>query len=804
MIMIKFLGYISLILISTTTLAAKDYNPLASAQRAFEQGQIFQAIELWENRLPQLPSSSQKVDVLLHLTLAYQALGLTDKSLSSLKQALPLTQEDKIRESLVLGTLSDVYLLTRQLGAAKEYADKSVKLAANLPPLVLATALNYQGNVLSIQGNVQEALDSYRNSLVLAQQANDPVLSAKLRSNILQLEFKPEDLKVALSQMQSLPDSRDKVFGLLNLGYLAIEYPQMKLVAHQVLQEVLQLAQKLLNKQAEAYAYGYLGKLYEQEGHYVKVQDEKKAQARFVAAEQLTRQAMFLTRQSEVPKMLALRQFESDSISKQRDYRWQDGQGYAPEMLYRWQWQLGRLRQAQNDLEGAIIAFQQAVNNLQIIRYAIVQGGYRMPSQASQPDLDYDRVYFELADLLLQSARHLTGDRQRDRLIQARDTLELLKQVELENYFQDDCVIKLQEKMKDIDTLIDDKTAVLYPMIFPDRVELLLSLSHRRLKQFTVPNEQVNKATRNRELRDIVKALNSNRQLRKSSGNSRRIRENTYSLYTVFIKPIINTLETQHINTLIVVPDNLLRTIPFATLYDGKQFLIERYALAITPGLTLVDAQPLIRDDINMLTAGLSESVQNFSALPHVPQLIAAINHIYPSTRLLDQAFQAEKIKALLKITPYNMILFATHGHFGSNLQQTFLLTYNGRLTLDQLEELMHKTQFREQPVELLTLAACQTAEGDEKAALGLAGIAVKAGARSVVASLWLVAQESTIELMTDFHRELFKPRNRLNKAQALQKAQINLINKLRSEPNHYKKAHPYYWAPFLLIGNWF
>lgn len=791
----NFFINISLLFTIHATLAMATTNPLTLAQEAFAQGYFAKAIEQWEKTLPQLASSRQKIEVLLHLALAYQSLGFADKSLSYLQQALPLTQGDKIRQVLILGSLSDIYLLTRQFEKANEYAHKSVKIAKMIQPpspLTLATALNYQANIFSIQGNYPDALANYRNSLILAQQANELVFSAKLRTNILQLEFNAEDFEIALSQMQSLPDSHDKVFGLLKLGYLAIEHPQLKLVAYQILRDSLQLAKALSDKTAKAYALGYLGKLYETYGRYKE-------------AEHFTRQAILQTRQSEIPKILALRLSKSDKIlPKRRNDRWADGQGYAPDKLYLWQWQLGRLHLAQNNLEAAIVALQQAVNNLQTIRSVMMRSGYRIPSQLPQTNWNKPEVvYFELADLLLQSAHQLRGEKRQDRLLQARKTLELLKQVELENYFQDDCVIKRQQQMAEIDRLIDGKTAVLYPMIFPNRVELLLSFSHQRLQQFTVPKEKINQATRNRELRNIVTALNSNRQLRKASGNPRRIRENAYSLYTIFIKPIVHELEIQQINTLIIVPDNLLRTIPFAALYDGKQFLIERYALAITPGLTLVDTQPLKTDNLNVLTAGLSKSVQNFSALPYVPQLIEAVNSIYPSTQLLDKTFQVNKVKELLKITPYNMILFATHGHFGHNPHQTFLLTHDGKLTLDQLEELMHETQFRDKPVELLTLAACQTAQGDEKAALGLAGIAVKAGARSAVASLWLVAQESSIELMTDFYQKLFTHPS-LNKAQALQQAQINLLNKPRSTSNYYQRAHPYYWAPFLLIGNWF
>jgi CHAT domain-containing protein len=772
-------GWCIVLTIGTTTLAVTD-SDLLEAQRAFEQGQFSQAIKQWEEIWPQLRSKRQKIDVLLQLAAAYQSLGLAQKSVTALSHALSNAKQvnDKIRQALILGSLSDFYLLSRDLDKADKYAQQSVQLVCRPveSPLACATALNYHANVLSLQENYQRALETYQQSLALAHDA--PVFSVKLRTNLLQLEFKRDNFEAALSQMKALPDSHDKVFGLLKLGYLAIERAEMKLIAYQTLQEAWQLAYKRADKRAMAYAKGYLGKLYEKYG-------------RNQEAERLTRQAIFLTRQSGVPKMLSLRQSQPDKSDK-RYYLWNEGQDYAPEMLYLWQWQLGRLRQAQNDLQGAIAAYQHAVNNLETLRLARVRG-YRSPPQAKTAD----SVYYDLADLWLQAARRATDDSQRKKaLVEARDTLELLKAVELENYFQDDCVTALQAKRRNIDDiLIEAHTAVLYPMIFSERVELLLSLSGGRLKQFTVTSQENPNATK-AKLAKIVKEFQ--RQLRKPSSNYRRLLLNARTLYEVFIKKIV--AEVQDVKTLIIVPDSLLRTIPFGALHDGRQFLIERYALAITPGLSLTEApKTLKRDKINMLMAGLSEPVLGFSPLPHVVESIEAIKQICPTTTppLINRNFTKTQVRSNLEQTAYTLVHFATHGKFEPHSALSFLLAYDDKLNLNELEQFMSFSQFREEPVELLTLSACETAVGDEQAALGLAGVAVKAGARSAVASLWLVDVESTVSLMESFYSAICNRPN-LSKAQALQQAQQTLL----ASGRRYK--HPYYWAAFLVIGNWF
>jgi len=104
-------------------------------------------------------------------------------------------------------------------------------------------------------------------------------------------------------------------------------------------------------------------------------------------------------------------------------------------------------------------------------------------------------------------------------------------------------------------------------------------------------------------------------------------------------------------------------------------------------------------------------------------------------------------------------------------------------------------SQFRGKPVELLTLSACQTAAGDDRAALGMAGVAIKAGARSALATLWFVNDQSTAILISQFYAELHRDSS-VSKAKALQNAQLTLMGDRRYE-------HPCYWAPYLIIGNW-
>jgi CHAT domain-containing protein len=137
----------------------------------------------------------------------------------------------------------------------------------------------------------------------------------------------------------------------------------------------------------------------------------------------------------------------------------------------------------------------------------------------------------------------------------------------------------------------------------------------------------------------------------------------------------------------------------------------------------------------------------------------------------------------------------ATHGQFSSSAQDTFVLTWDDRIRANDFSELLRTTEGnRKHPIELLVLSACQTATGDERAALGLAGVAVRAGARSTMASLWIVSDEATSLLMSKFYQELTNKQE--TKAEALRRAQVAV---LRDE--HF--SHPYFWSAFVLVGNW-
>jgi CHAT domain-containing protein len=391
-------------------------------------------------------------------------------------------------------------------------------------------------------------------------------------------------------------------------------------------------------------------------------------------------------------------------------------------------------------------------------------------------------VYFELVDLLLERAASLQDrDQIAPYLVEARETVELFKAAELRDYFRDDCVDTALSKVTKLD-VVANTTVIIYPILLPNRTELLVSLP-TGLKRLLVP---VGAETITQEVRQFRRRLEKR--------TTREYLPHAQKLYDWLIRPLEPDLAAFPIDTVVFVPDGALRTIPMAALHDGKGFLISKYAIGITPSLNLTDPRPINREGMKVLAVGVTEAVQGFPALPNVSGELQALHTLFGSTNLMDKEFLAANLEKKLKDEQFTIVHVASHGEFGNEVDKTFLLTFDDKLSLDRLNQMVGVFRFRDDPLELLTLSACDTAAGDDRAALGLAGMAIKAGARSALATLWNINDEASVGLVVDFYRELKD--TSISRATALQRAQIKMLENPRYE-------HPGFWSPFLMINNW-
>jgi CHAT domain-containing protein len=180
--------------------------------------------------------------------------------------------------------------------------------------------------------------------------------------------------------------------------------------------------------------------------------------------------------------------------------------------------------------------------------------------------------------------------------------------------------------------------------------------------------------------------------------------------------------------------------------------------------------------------------------LPGVKQEVEALSRTLGGTSMLDSRFTVDRFRQEATAGEYRIIHVASHGVFGGNAESSYIMAFDDVLTLDGLQSLLKADQLRQNPIELLSLSACETAEGDERSPLGIAGAAIRARARSVLGTLWPVDDSAARLVMENFFHELRA--TRALKTEALRKAQLEL---LRSK----EFSQPFFWAPFVLIGNW-
>ena len=725
---------------------------------SFQRGNFEQAVVSWTEaaRLYDAEQKPREQSIaLIHLAQAYQSLGQYKDALKNLEAALALAEKSGNRTQIAsaLGTIGDVYIAVGPLETAHKYLNEGLRIAREVNNQDLsAIILNNLGNLLTAQKKYPEAVAAYTESASLAESSNNRLLVTRALINAATASMQNKQdkeakalLDRALDQIRALEPSHDKAYGLINVGLayddLRSKLPDSKdsllLLAHETLSEAGTLADSMGDRRTSSYAWGSLGKLYEDEGRYQE-------------ALQLTRRATFAAQQIN-----------------------------APESLYRWEWQTGRLLTKLGTIDDAIGAYRRAVRTLQSIRpeLSVSYGASQISFRETMGP-----VYFELVDLLLQRASSLQDPNQvGPYLIEARESVELFKAAELRDYFRDDCVDTALSKVTQLDVLAKS-AVVIYPILLPDRIELLVSLP-TGLKRVLVP---VKVETLTQEVRQFRRRLEKR--------TTREYLPHAQKLYDWLIRPLESDLASFPIATLVFVPDGALRTIPMAALHDGKQFLVAKYAVGITPSLNLTDPRPIKREDIKLLAVGVTEAVQGFPALPNVSAELQALHTLLGGETLVDKEFLAANLEKKLKDEQFTIVHVASHGEFGNEVDKTFLLTFDDKLSLDRLNQMVGVFRFRDDPLELLTLSACETAAGDDRAALGLAGIAIKAGARSALATLWNINDEASVDLVVDFYRGLKDPS--VSRAVALQRAQIKMLENPRYE-------HPGFWSPFLLINNW-
>nr|WP_322714891.1 CHAT domain-containing protein [Nostoc sp. ChiSLP03a]MDZ8216175.1 CHAT domain-containing protein [Nostoc sp. ChiSLP03a] len=452
----------------------------------------------------------------------------------------------------------------------------------------------------------------------------------------------------------------------------------------------------------------------------------------------------------------------------------------AWDIAYQWQHELGLQYYKQGKYDKAEKAYSAAINNLMRVRDNLL---------ASNVDLQFsfyekvEPVYREYMRLLLSSSN--------PNLELVIKTNEQLQIAELENFLK--CgkldVVALNELQG-----LPTTTAIIHIIDLGDSIEVIAQPSNHSLIRNSVDAKLIRSHVNN-----ILDAVQSSRFF---SSTNKEIILYYQKLYDLLIKPIQASLPSS--GTLVFALDSSFQSLPMDLLYNGKNYLIEEYSIVETFGSKIRPPKSLSQNKFAALIAGLSKASPSFNdnnapkglkALPEVAVEVAQIKkETDSSTLLLNENFTSLQFKQELTKNDFPIVHISTHGQFSSNSDKTVFLAYDKVINVLEFDSLLkQKTQFNENTIELLVLSACQTAKGNKRSTLGMAGVAAQAGAQSVIASLWLVDEGSTAILMQEFYKGL---KNGLTKAEALRQAKLSLL----SNP---KYVHPYFWSGFVLVGGW-
>ncbi|MDJ0690300.1 MAG: CHAT domain-containing protein [Xenococcaceae cyanobacterium MO_188.B32] len=754
--------------LSSWQLATKIYQKLDDNQgivsSQINQVQALQALGLYQEAKKAIETVQKNLDYLpddlkfkglISLGNVFRTLGDLANSEQFLQQGLELAKSSNSAIDITTSYLSlaDTWYSwgnlerERELSIRYEYfpwrcdVDRSLSLSEN-------TANFYE-----------KAENKYRQVLE-SEEAKFSTKTIKAQLNFLKLLITTGQWSEARElskniQLSNLPKNRTKVYAQIALAKsLAClkQHDSLKNTSWNKITNLIEMAiqdgSELQDKRAKSYALGNLGGLYEYFALLAQ-QQRRSTQAKQwrQQARQLTQKALYLAQPSEFP-----------------------------DIAYQWQWQLGRLFRAEEKTLESITYYQSAVQTLESVRGDLLT--INSDVQFSFRD-NIEPVYRQLAQLLLQKPIA-------ENLVQTRQVIQNLQLAELESFLR--CNLESTQALDNIANRPNSTEAIIYPILLDGQIDVILKLPNDN--ELRYHKTKIVKG----EVEQILQKLQNN--LAKPH-TKKKVQADANQVYQWLIAPWATDLERAKVDTLVFFLDTPLRNIPMAVLYDGKNYLIEKYAVAITSGLELLEPKTLQREQLNAMLAGLTESRQNYPPLKNVDLQLNQISGEIPSQILLDDKFTVSNFQNQLQLLPFPVVHIATHGQFSSQPEQTFILAWDNSIDLNQLSNFLKSRQeIESEPIELLVLAACQTAKGDKRATLGLAGVAINAGARSTLATLWKVsADESPGVLLSQFYRELINNPN-LTKAEALRRAQLEFLK-------DDSRNRPYFWASYVLLGNW-
>jgi CHAT domain-containing protein len=649
------------------------------------------------------------------------------------------------------------------------------------------------GNAYSSLRQYQKAIDYYQQALTIANQIGDRKWEGALLANLGEEYNSLRQYQKAIDYyQQALAIAKQIVDGyrtserhlLINVGnaYLSLEQGQKAIDYYQ---QALAISRQRGDFFHNRDRYGEGVSLNKIGNAYLSLGQGQKAIGYY-------QQALAISKQNNI-QLIELSFLDSDTLSN-----------------------MGKLFAETKQPEIAILFYKKSVNIIESFRRSFP---HRLNPEDQKSFLEtFGERYRSLTNLLIKQGR----------IIEALQVLDLLKVQELEDYLKnikgsdrsaqgvrllepekaisDELLVISFDNSKEINSQlanqiqqlpkseinkvpdylqkIPQETALLYPLILSDRLEIILFSPN------TTPISRTVKISQ-KELETLVTDF---RAALLDTG-SEDYKEPAAQLYNLLIKPIEAELTQAKTTTIFYAPDGILRYIPIAVLYDGKQWLAEKYRISNLISYSLFDFAPRLKTQPNILAGAFGgkagEKKFGQTGLPATLTEVQAIaNSFTNSVTLTEEGFSRQAIES--KFRNHNILHLATHAQFNTGTpDNSFIIFGNGdKIKLNEI------TDWQIPNIDLIVLSACQTGVGklgDGVEILGFGYQIQKAGAKNAIASLWSVNDEGTQALMDTFYQELKK--GDVSSTEALHRAQVALIK----SP---KYNHPNYWSAFFAIGN--
>ncbi|MBW4592651.1 MAG: tetratricopeptide repeat protein [Brasilonema angustatum HA4187-MV1] len=847
---------------------SNTFNSLGAVSR--ELGQYPQSLKFYQQALAKnreigagkIPNQEEQEttgSIFNNIGLVYQSMGQYSQAVRYYQQSLSLMEkiEDKLGVGSALNSLGGVYYETGQYSQALKFFQQAlVNVKKAKDPVEEANNLNNIGLVYSELGQYPQAIKFYREALTIWKKNGDKLGEGTTLHNIGFAYNKMNKYSQALNYyQQALANFREignqpKIGSTLNnIGFVYQQLEQYS-QALESLEQALSVLQQVGDRAVVGRTLDSMGSAYKGMRKYQQALASYQ-QALLLSREIGDRTAQRITlanigdllAQQNKPQLAIIFYKQSVNVTEAirtqlRSLSQEQQQSYTATVadIYRRLADLllrqDRVLEAQQVLD--LLKIQELDDYLHDVR-----GNERTAKgvESLSPEQSINQGLKVIADKQIQISRQL-GELQKipptNRKPQDKEkivTLEANLLTEF-NQFIDSPEVnawlgqltpKTAQQIIPLDSLnslrdnlqrLNQNAVLLYPLVLDNRLELVLTTPNTPPIHRSVP---IKKEELNRLIVDFRSALENPESNATVSAKK---------LYELLIQPIEKDLANADAKTIIYAPDGALRYLPLAALYDGKQWLAQRFRTNNITALSLtdLDTQPL--PQIKVLAGAttqrhvvqLESTSLPFKALEYAGAEVENLATMMPGTKtLLDNEFNRQAMIPYLNV--YTIIHMATHAFFvNGKPEDSFILMGDGGLvTLPDIQKLSLPN------VDLVVLSACETAVSDKigkgEEILGFGYQVQRTGARAAIASLWSVSDGGTQALMDAFYA--FLSQGKMSKAEALRQAQVAMITGdysgitqdqdrgiLKSTRQNLpakvanRLSHPYYWAPFILIGN--